>query len=115
MRVPQIVKSTEISADYFNQYFGFILLLKKGESLDDLAEGFKKFPVKKYEEVYSPKIYRNALNEKNKNKIKRLDEIADFVNANFTNQNNFDILNFKKIINEVYSIIHGENKNYYKV
>ena len=116
MEVPQINEDTGISSDYWNEYFTKRCSFSfKSNSCEAVAEEIRKYPIKKYEERFSQKEYENVITDKNKFRVKRLDELANLVNSKFTNTSNFTEYEFKQLINEVFRLIwnkEGEKAAY---
>ncbi len=112
-KIPGITK-TGISSDYWNEYFGRTIIFEyKGKEC--VINCFKKNPVEKYTEKYSPKEYEGVINKENLDAVKELDEIAEYANKTFKNISTFREKDFKEKINRAYSLIYGqESKPYYK-
>lgn len=106
--VPQIVKETGVSADYYNEYWGKTSKFARG-GIELVAEGFREYPIKKYEDRYPTPPFQNVVNETNRVQVLRLDEIAEDANKRMTNPANFTEQDFKLLINEVNRLIRGEN------
>ena len=111
MTAPQIVIETGVSADYWNEYHAKVMRLDKGLRL--VAEIFKQEPVNKYEQRFNKEKYEELITTQNKARVKRLNELADLVNENFTDTERFTELNFKIVINEVHNLIYGKGENYF--
>lgn len=111
MKVPQIVDETGVSADYWNEYFAKTIRLERG--LPDVAEGFREYPVKKYEQRFSPKKYEDVVTPQNEKRVSRLNELSDIVNGTFIDISRFTELDFKRVINEVHNLIYAKSKDYF--
>ncbi|MFA6355420.1 MAG: hypothetical protein WCW65_03275 [Candidatus Paceibacterota bacterium] len=62
--------------------------------------------MEKYEEVYEG--YENVVNDKNRDSIKRLDELAIQMNEILKDSNDINEDAFRKTCNEIYSLIYGD-------
>jgi hypothetical protein len=111
MEVPQINLKTGITSDYWNEYFSKTIILERG--LLELAEWIKKYPIKKYEERFPRESSKNLITPQNQARVKRLNELSDLVNNEFTDVSKLTELRFKKVINEFYKSIYGEDKDFY--
>ena len=109
MEVPQISKNTNVSMDYWNEYFSKAGGLNHG--LHFVAKMFQKFPIKKYEERFSREKYENVITFQNSERIKKLNELSDFVNEKFVDVSNFTEFDVKKVINKAHSLIYGIGEN----
>jgi len=103
MKVGQLHKVTGISGDYYNEYFTKKFNLERGLSV--VAKHFKEYPVKKYTERFPPEIYEDAITELNKDRVRRLDELAVYANENFIDADRFTEDDFKRHMNEVCDIM----------
>lgn len=107
MKVLAPVAETGIDSDYYNEYWfrteNFIY-----DGLSGVAADFKRSPVKKYEERYSPTIYENVVTEQNQARVKRLNELSDLVNNTFIDVARFTEADFKRVMNEVHDLIYGQ-------
>jgi len=108
MEVPQIANKTNVSMDYMNEYIAKAGGLNKG--LNRVAEIFKQFPIKKYEERFSG--YENVITPQNSSRVKRLNELSDLANEKFVDVSNFTEHDFKKVINEVHDLIYAKGNFY---
>lgn len=119
MEVPQINQDTGISADYWNEYFAKRCSFSfEPNSCEAVAEEIRKYPIKKYEERFPVNEFEEVINDKNRSRIKRLDELANVINSKFTNASNFTENEFKQLINEVFRLIwnkDGEKSAYPEV
>jgi hypothetical protein len=111
MKVPQINENTGVSSDYWNEYVSHITTSREG--IKTLAEWFKEYPIRKYEQRFPTEKYEDAITPQNINAIRRLNELSDIVNANFTDPLKLTEDKFKKTITEVCHIIFGEKRNPY--
>ena len=109
-QVPQIAEETGISQDYFNEYNTKTLVLYTG-GVDSVADFFRKYPIKKYEERFPSTEFFNVVNDKNRARVQRLDEIAQMVNTGFIDPTNFTEAEFKSTINEVLKLIRGDSED----
>ena len=105
--VPQISPVTNVSLDYVNAFTGLILSYRmKGIPFvkDTVKENF--FTLKKYKDYYFD--YGNVVNEKNKDRIKQLDELVDQFNQLIKNPDSINYENdFIRICNEMLFVIIG--------
>lgn len=65
------------------------------------------FHLKKYEEIYS--MYPNIINDKNKESIKRLNELAIKLEDMLKDENPINEDSFRDTCNEMYFLIHGDD------
>gem|GEM_PF-6143024 len=63
--------------------------------------------LKKYEEVYSE--YKNVINDKNRESIKKLDDLVDEINEILKNLKPENEANLREKCNEFYFLIYGNN------
>jgi transcription initiation factor IIF auxiliary subunit len=105
MELPQIYPITGMSVDYLGEYSSKISIFISGEGLEKVANFFRKFPAKRYEERFPQSKYPDVINEVNREKVKRLDELSEIANSRFTDASKFSEGDFKKFINEIYKII----------
>jgi len=106
--VPQISPETGVSNDYSNQFNGLVsAFLAKG--MDFVKKLLKSIPfhMQKYEEVYSE--YKNIINDKNRDKIKRLDELAIAMNEILKDPDSINEADFRKTCNELNLLIYGDS------
>ena len=113
MKVPQIVPETGVSADYWNEYMGIQALIE-GEGFPALAESFREYPVKRYQERYPADKYEEVVTEQNRERVSRLDELASLANEKFTNESRFTESDYERLINEVRNLIYGDGENFYE-
>lgn len=111
MEVPQIVDKTGVSADYWNEYFASTIRLERG--LFYVAESFREYPVKKYEQRFSPEKYENVITPENRARVTRLNELSDMVNGTFVDVSTFTELDFMRVINEVHNLIYAMEDYFY--
>ena len=110
--VPQLSPKTGISQDYWNQINSVVSFyqMKRGgvdRVKEFLIEREAPFEMKRYEDVYSG--YDNVVNDKNREGLKRLDELAVLMNEILKDPNNINDEILRKTCNEVRFLIYGEN------
>lgn len=110
--IPQIVERTGISGDYWNEYWARTLYFGMSDR-SALCESFSNSPVKKYCERYPGSRYSNVVNNGNRDRIARLDELAEICNREFVTLDGFDESKFKAVINEAHELIYGETEQKY--
>lgn len=120
MNVPQIVPETGVSGDYGNEYFGKMMNFNRNRQhsqLSSLAEHCREYPVKKYEQRFSPEDYEDVITTQNWARVNRLNELSDIVNRTFVDSSLFTEHDFMRTINEVMELIYGSHKSgrYYKL
>jgi len=105
--VPQIHSKTGVSQDYNNQLNGLVTFFK-GRGIDFVKNMLKKNPfhMEKYEEVYSK--YKNVVNDKNRESIKKLDELTIQMNKILKDPDSINEDAFCKTCNEIYFLIYGD-------
>jgi len=81
--------------------------------LSDVAESFRRSPVKRYEQRFSPEKYEDVITPRNKVKVDRLNELSTGVNREFIDISKFIELDFKRVINEVCNLIYARGEDYY--
>lgn len=106
--VPQINEITGISYDYRNEYVFLVGYFSMG-GIDEVKAVIKKlnFVMKKYEERFSPSVYKNVINEKNTNLIRRINELVDSFNEKIKETDAFKEEDFLKIYKELEILIKG--------
>lgn len=92
-----------MSQDYINEYNGKSMKLELG--LDRVADLFRRFPIKKYEERFPPTTYKNVVTPENQWRVQQLDEIAEEANARFTDVSSFTKADFERTVMEVRCLI----------
>ncbi len=116
-----IVGETGVSAEYANEYNGKITFLSIGDQdaetvglpsdfVNRVAALFTRYPVKKYRERFPLTEFEDVVNNKNREAVSRLDEIAEEANTRFIDPSEFTEDDFKRKINEVYTLVYGENR-----
>ena len=110
--VPQIYAKTGISQDYWNMINSIVSHYKMTRGgiervKEFLIERGKPFEMKKYEDVYSG--YDNVVNDKNREGVKRLDELAVLMNETLKDPNNINDEILRKTCNEIRFLIYGEH------
>lgn len=108
--LPQIIKETWISGDYWNEYWGLEVLLDCKEGVSLVTTSIRETPIKKYGERYPLTEYDNVINEKNRERISRLDEIAERVNSTMTDPATFRADKLRAVLNEVNMLIYGRRR-----
>lgn len=110
--VPQVFE-TGVSHDYMNEYAPVAGFFDLG-GIPELVKTLKRSPVKKYAERFSPDVYDQVVNNQNRERVARLDEIAEEVNTRYIDPNNFTEEEFKRTINEVMCLVYSEGHEHYK-
>ncbi|MFA6515227.1 MAG: hypothetical protein WCT42_03100 [Candidatus Paceibacterota bacterium] len=105
--VEQIVPKTGVSCDYSNQINGIVSFYKLDLNFLKNILREKPYHMKRYEEVY--KDCGNIITEKNRNRIKRLDELAEQMNEILKNPDSINEISFVKTCNEIYFQIYGDD------
>lgn len=108
--VPQLNLKTGISMDYFNEInFIFGALTSSSLGLNFIKKILKENPIylKKYEEVYLG--YKNVVNDKNREGVKRLNELVCEINEILKNLEPENETELRKKCNEFYFLIFGNN------
>lgn len=106
--VPQLNRTTGISNDYINEYaalMGYFSLGGINEVRRMLTE--TNLDMQKYEERFPPTIYKHVVNEKNRDTIRRIDELADSLNEKARNPETLKEEDFLQICNELERLIRG--------
>ncbi|MGM5481886.1 MAG: hypothetical protein ACQESF_00345, partial [Nanobdellota archaeon] len=107
-KVPQLVESTGISADYWNEYLPKACFLRKGMS--KVKGLIRESPIQKYEERFPVIYYNDVINEFNEDRICRLNELSEIVNNFAYDSFLLDQNQFKRIVNEVHNLIYEKGK-----
>lgn len=111
--VPQLNPTTEVSEDYSSQYTALVGGYHAGGMdivkyiLEESSKVGQPFHMKKYEEVYAG--YKNIVNDKNRDRVKKLDELADHMNDLLKDVGNIDEANLRKTCNELNVLVYGDN------
>jgi hypothetical protein len=110
--VPQIHTKTGVSQDYWNMINSIVSHYKmKRGGVERVKEFLIKrgtpFEMKKYEDLYSG--YNNIVNDKNRESIKRLDELVVLINETLKDPNNINDEILRKTCNEIHFLIYGDN------
>ncbi|MDO8664245.1 MAG: hypothetical protein Q7K44_01690 [Candidatus Liptonbacteria bacterium] len=81
--IPQLNTSTGLSMDYRNEYTFLIGYLSLG--MDEVRNALRemKYTMKRYEERFPPETYKDVVSERNKDAVKRINELADYLNTKF--------------------------------
>lgn len=103
--VPQIIFKTGISGSYTNEFTNLFMAFRLGHLI---PKYLSKSLIKKYSQRYPENEYSNPINKKNKNLIKGLDEIVDFINSEFNDKKKFEEELFKQTLDIVYYLMYGE-------
>lgn len=105
--VPQINSETGISQDYSNQLNAIVTFLKS-RGMDFLKNILKDNPfhMKKYEEFYFE--YKNVVNDKNRESVKKLDELVVQMNEILKDPDLINEDSFLEKCNEFYFLIYGK-------
>ena len=74
---------------------------------------FRTYPVKRYEQRFSPQKYEDVITPHNKARLTRLNELSDLVNDSFIDDSRFTESDFKKVVNEVHNLIYARGANYF--
>lgn len=105
--MPQVWEATGVSQDYFNEYVGF-KWYHDARSLEKIAEKVRERPVKKYEERFPPRAYEEVITDQNRQRVQQLDELADYVNAQFNDAKGFTEADVKRVVNKAHFLIWEE-------
>ncbi len=102
--VPQMNHKSGLSNDYRNEYAAFKTIFDIG-GIREFKEflGDDELHIKKYEERFSPTIY-NTITDKNKESVKKINELAEKMNNIIQNPEGFSDDDFLKIYNELETI-----------
>ena len=105
--VPQIHSKTGISQDYINQISAIFSFLK-ARGIDFVKNILKNNPIniQKYEEVYSG--YKNVVNDKNRERVKKLDELSVQMNEMFKDPDSINEDVLRSMCNEMYFLVYGD-------
>jgi len=105
----QICEKTGVSKDYLNKFCAVWSAFEVGGG--NMVKGIlggKTFHMERYEDVYAD--YDNVVNEKNKEAIQKLDELAEKLNNILLNLDNINEEEFLETCNEMYFLIYGEER-----
>jgi len=102
-KVPRLDKQTGVSHDYWNEY-SFKVFDLSTFGFAEAKEDFRKYPVKRYGERFPAGEYEDVVNDRNRARVSRLDDIALSARA-IPDNADFTEADFKRIINEVYTLI----------
>ena len=100
--VPQINKKNGVSADYWNEFFKKLLIIK---NISELKEDIKINPIKKYKEYFPEETYKNVVNSMNIKFIEELDEIVIILNS--FGQSDLSIEDFERFLSKANSLIYN--------
>lgn len=105
--VPQINPKNGISKDFVNQ-FAFLITLYDFKGIPKIAEHLKDrpFKAKKYAEVYER--FYDAVNEKNREAVAKLDETMLRLEEILQDPDNINEETFRQTVNEAYFIVYGD-------
>jgi hypothetical protein len=121
--LPQIRPVTGISQDYSSKFLsGLFTFYNEFDGVDGLkmlvstSKEKDPFDIKKYTELFPPSEYENVINDKNRESVQRLDELSVKLKGILSklkslDDNNFEETAFIKTINEMYSLIYGDDIN----
>lgn len=101
--------NTGLSRDYYSSLAGLVGFFDMG-GIDSVKDMVKKYPfhMKKYEELYSG--YTNlVVDDKNRESIKKLDELSVRMNEILKDPNSIDEDAFRKTCNEIFFLINGDD------
>jgi len=107
--MPQINSETGVSADYFNEFTTLRLSFLDGDK-EKIIKTIKKWPIKKYQEVYPVNSFCNVITEKNKDAVNRLNQLAEKMNQ-FAKDEIFNDAEFVSIYNEILKLIYGSKSS----
>ena len=109
-QVPQVNPATGISGDYNNQIVALIGGFKRKQSTEGMKILLKAFPfhMEKYEDVYSE--YANVVNDKNRDRVARIDELAGRMNEIVKDPDSIDEAAFRATCNELNFLIYGDTR-----
>lgn len=117
-KVPQISKN-DVSCDYINEFNSLFFMIngvkrlgeEKYRKVRGLLEGdylLKDVPVPKfYEERFDPEIYEDVINEKNKRRVKRINNLVGKVRLDLEKKST-DLDEFKKNMRAVVYFVRGD-------
>jgi len=111
MKVPQIAKETGVSGDYWNEFTSKDTAAHHNFGIPYLVDIIKRYPLRKYEERFSPKEYEDVITTQNSERIRRLNEIAEIINTSFSDISNFNETDFKNLIQEARILVYGKRRN----
>ena len=83
----QISEETGVSQDFWNEFvpaYQYLQVIKKFKekkvSFDKVEEKLSQYRMKRYEKRFSPTLYPDIINEKNREAIEKLDMLVDEFN-----------------------------------
>lgn len=106
-QMPQISEKTGVSCDYANEVSSKILCIELEP--ETAVEEIRKYPVRHYEQRFPPSVYVDVITEKNKERVQKLNEIADAVNALAAGKKP-NLETIKTLLYEAMAIIYGKRK-----
>ncbi len=115
LEMPQLNPATEISNDYRNEFTSFFSLFSMDDKQQvlDILKQLNEVRIKKYEELYSSKIYKNIITPKNKDSIEKLNKLVDQINEKLLKFEATDYEDFKEDFMKMYKeselLIRGVN------
>ena len=104
-KVPDIVRRTGVSQDYWTEIF------QKKALFDLEGPGFvvdhtRTRPVRTYEQRLSPDQYADVVNDKNRNRIEKLDNLAKLANRVLSKPETAHYIN--NVAKAAYYVIYGQ-------
>lgn len=107
--IPQMNEDSGLSMDYKNEYAALISCLDFF-GIEKFRTFVKKYKpiVKKYRERFPFETYKDVVTEKNATLIERIDVLVDDLNKKIRNVDTVDEDEFKNVLNELESIVNGE-------
>ena len=106
---PSTLKALAQPLDYKNEYAALISCLDFF-GIEKFRTFVKKYKpiVKKYRERFPFETYKDVVTEKNATLIERIDVLVDDLNKKIRNVDTVDEDEFKNVLNELESIVNGE-------
>lgn len=95
----QICKITGVTCDYWNEFEGKPFRFFCDFSPEANLAHLKKYPIKRYTEIYTAEKYIDAVTPENRERVEKLDQIADALNA-LAMPGNFSMASFRGFIIE---------------
>jgi len=110
--VPQLCEKTGISQDYWNQINALVSHYKMTRGGAERVKEFlinrkSPFYIERYEDVYLG--YDNVINDKNRESVKRLNELALLMNNILKDPSSINENILIKACNEIRFLIYGKN------
>jgi pyridoxine 5'-phosphate synthase PdxJ len=106
--VPGMNPKTALSMDYCNQFNGLVSLFSDS-GIEEVKSTLKSISlhVEQYEKVYAG--CKDVVNDKNRDKVRRLDELANKMNQILKDPNSINEEDFRKTCNELNFLIYGDH------